>query len=280
MSERQYYSLRTGKNPLQKLDLKTLLEVFRSIYDEFLVRYYFQEAFGFFCVDAGDVAGIMGSDIRGFFLRKVRKPGLWPIDTQYQSYSEDDLFDVVELLHDYISKPVEGFFHTYNNCGMHYETFDRQSGQEEWQSELNKHLKDYGDGYELSKDGEIVLLGPKGMDSLLEAKLPEYDVRNVNDRVDAAIQQFKRSRSSLTERRDAVRNLGDVLEYLRPKVKSVLTKDEDDLFNILNNFGIRHHNERQKTNYEERVFLSWLFYHYLAAIHASMRLITEREKSV
>jgi hypothetical protein len=279
MSERQYYSLRTGKNPLQKLDLGTLLAIFKSIYDGFLGKDYFQEAFGYICVDAGDVAGVMGGDIGGFFLRKLRKPGLWPINTQYQVYSEDDLFDVVELLHDYISKPVEGRYHSYNDCGWHYSTFDRLSGQEEWRRELNEYLKDYGDRYELTKDGEIILLGPKGMDSLLEAELPEYDMRNVNDRVDAAIQQFRRSRSSLIERRDAIRNLGDVLEYLRPKVKSVLTKDEDDLFNILNNFGIRHHNERQKTDYEERVFLSWLFYHYLAAIHASMRLIAEREKS-
>lgn len=275
MSEREYYSLRTGKNPLRKLGLGTLLTIFKSIYDEFLERDYFDETFGPIVVGYGD--GIIGSDVESLFLRKLRKSGLWPIQTYYQSYSEDDLFDVIELLYDYVSKPER----YYSVDGLlHHETFDRQSGQEEWRSELNRHLKDYGDGYELSNDGEIILLGPKGMDSLLEAELPEYDMRNVNDRVDTAIQQFRRSRSSLIERRDAVRNLGDVLERLRPKVKSVLTtKDENDLFNILNNFGIRHHNQRQKTDYEERVFLSWLFYHYLAAIHASVRLIVERGKS-
>jgi hypothetical protein len=46
-----------------------------------------------------------------------------------------------------------------------------------------------------------------------------------------------------------VRDLADVLEYLRPNVQTLLTsKDENDLFNLANNFGIRHHNDRQKTN--------------------------------
>jgi len=61
--------------------------------------------------------------------------------------------------------------------------------------------------------------------------------------------------------------LADILESLRPKLKLVLThKDEDDLFNIANNFGIRHKNERQKTDYDP-LWLSWMFYYYLATIH-------------
>lgn len=81
----------------------------------------------------------------------------------------------------------------------------------------------------------------------------------------------------MDQRRDAVRNLGDVVEFLRPKIKKVLKDDESDLFNILNNFGIRHHNDQQRTGYEQSIFLSWLFYHYLAAIHAAVRLIEKRE---
>jgi hypothetical protein len=61
--------------------------------------------------------------------------------------------------------------------------------------------------------------------------------------------------------------LVDILESLRPKLKNVIsTKDEDDLFNIANNFGIRHKNERQKIDYDP-LWLSWMFYYYLATIH-------------
>ncbi len=38
--------------------------------------------------------------------------------------------------------------------------------------------------------------------------------------------------------------LPDVLEYPRPKIKVVLlNKDEKDLFELANRFGIGHHNE-------------------------------------
>jgi hypothetical protein len=62
------------------------------------------------------------------------------------------------------------------------------------------------------------------------------------------------------------------LEYLRPKVKEFLTRsDEADLFTIANNFGVRHHNDTQKTGYDAALWLSWMFYFYLATIHVLLR---------
>ena len=277
MTNRRYYSARTGNHPGFRFDLPALLEVFISIFNGFVQKEYFQEAFGYFCVDDGNVAGLMGSDIGVFFIRKLRKTNLWPVNEKYREYTESDLFDVVELLFDYVSKPIDGYHHTYANCGWHYHTFNRDVARVEFRVEINEVLRDYGEGFELSSEGEILVIGPEGMETLVAAPLPEYDEENVNGRVRAAIQQYRRSRSSIADRRDAVRNLGDVLEFLRPKLKEVLNNDESDLFNILNNFGIRHHNERQQTNYEQSIFLSWLFYHYLAAIHSAVRLIEQRE---
>jgi hypothetical protein len=69
--------------------------------------------------------------------------------------------------------------------------------------------------------------------------------------------------------------LADVLESLRPKIKTALSsKDESDLFNIANNFEIRHKNSRQQSEYDP-IWLSWMFYFYLATIHA----ITHRLKA-
>jgi hypothetical protein len=45
--------------------------------------------------------------------RKLRKPDLWPIPEKCSGYSEDDLFDVIEFLFDYISKPVDGYYHSF-----------------------------------------------------------------------------------------------------------------------------------------------------------------------
>jgi hypothetical protein len=80
--------------------------------------------------------------------------------------------------------------------------------------------------------------------------------------------------SGLDDRSQAVRDLADLLEYLLPKVKEFLTSADDaDLFNIANNFGIRHHNDKQKTGYDASLWLSWMFYFYLATIHVVSRKI-------
>jgi hypothetical protein len=93
-----------------------------------------------------------------------------------------------------------------------------------------------------------------------------------------AIHLFRRYRASIQDRQTAVRELADVLEFLKPKLKEVLMKkDESDLFNIANNFDIRHNNKDQKTHYDKAIWLSWMFYYYLATIHASLRLIEKSE---
>ena len=279
MSGRRYYSTRTGKNPnARKFDIGMLRRLFRDQYLELLRTDYFQEAFGYSCVDAGDVAGKLGQDIEAQVFRVLRKSSLWPIHEKCLEYSEDDLFDVVEFLFDYVSKPLEGRYHSYGGCGWHYDTFDKDEGQKEFRSRVNEILQDYSTGYELSEQGEILELAEHGLENLFAAGLPTYDPENIERRVNAAILKFRRYHSTLDERRDAIRDLADVLEFLRPKAKEVLTsKDESDLFNLANNFGIRHHNPDQKTDYDKSIWYSWMFYYNLSTIHACLRLIKKKE---
>jgi hypothetical protein len=184
------------------------------------------------------------------------------------------LFDVIEFLYDHCSKPLDGRYHSWSGCGWHYDTFDRESGRTEYRERINKLLALYDKGYELSSEGEILILADDGLSTLLEAPLPKVDTENITMRVNLAVTKFRRYRSSIDERRDAIRDLADVLEYLRPQLKVVLTrKDESALFEIANNFGIRHHNADQRTDYDKPIWYSWIFYYYLATIHAAIRLI-------
>lgn len=275
MAKRQYYSIRTGKNPLaSELNLPILRMLFRDVFARFLASDYFQESLGYHCVDAGEVPGTLGSDIEAQMLRRLRKPSLWPVLEKYSDYTEDDLFDVIEFFYDHVSKPLEGNYHSWGECGWHYQTFDAKLGRQEYRSEINEFLCDYGSGYELSIDGEILALPEKGLETLLQANMPVYDPENVEKRIDNAVLKFRRRSSSIDDRRDAIRDLADVLEFLRPQLKTVITKaDESDLFNIANNFGVRHHNDAQKTDYDKAIWYSWMFYYYLATIHALIRLI-------
>ncbi|MDR0478718.1 MAG: hypothetical protein LBH31_02700 [Burkholderiaceae bacterium] len=271
---KKYYSTRTGKNPnAGKIDLATLRKLFSALYIELEEDGYFQEYFGYWCVDNGDVAGSLGPDIDAVILFKIRKSGLWPIREKIDNYSENDLFDVIEFLHDHSSKPIDGFHHTFANCGYHYHTFNQEAGRVYYRMKVRPLLEEYKNGYELSSEGEILEHAPVGMDPLLSANVPTTD-KGISDRIASAIAKFRRYRSSVHDRKDAIRDLTDVLEYLRPSLKNVLKKqDESDLFNIANNFGIRHHNQQQKTEYDQAIWLSWMFYFYLATIQAVLHMV-------
>lgn len=218
-------------------------------------------------------------DARLFFLRRLRKEGLWPIETTSASYSEDDLFDVIELLYDTVSQGVqeEGYFHNFNGCGWHYRVFAAQPAKTDFRAEVNDLLQDYKHGFELTEGGEVVELPDPNLHQLLRAPLPTGSQR-YTDEIEEASLILRRRHSTIAERRNAVRMLVDILESLRPKLKGVITnKDEDDLFNIANNFGIRHKNEKQRTNYDP-LWLSWMFYYYLATIHFVTRWIEKAEE--
>jgi len=274
MKPRTYYSVRTGKHQQQIIPHEMMLELFFGFYNKLKEKGYFTEYFGFCCTDAGNVVGELGHDIPAAMFFKLRRNNLWPFEEKYKSYTRDELFDLIEFLYDCCSKPTEWYYHDWNSCGNHYTQFHKASGQTEFRSEINLALIDYEDGYELSEDGEILSLPDKGLETLLSADLPEIDKSNVSDKVEQAILKFRRRSSSDDERKDAIRDLADVLEFLRPKAKSVLLrKDENDLFAIANNFAIRHHNAGQQTEYDKPIWYSWMFYFYLSTIHATIRLI-------
>jgi hypothetical protein len=268
-----YYSQRKGSNPNQKgLPLADLIDLFGRVFSHMEKDGYFNEAFGFGCADGGYIDGKV-RDIELEMLLTVRKKDLWPIDTAGAHYSEDDFFDVIEFLFQHVSKPIDGYYHSWNECGTHWETFNQAEGRIEFRDKVNEVLVQYEKPFDLSSNGGVLLKPEAGFEPIFEADIPSND-SNVVTRINAAVLCYRRHGSTLDDRRQAVRELADVLEYLRPKVKVLLTsRDERDLFNIANNFGVRHHNDKQKTTYDTALWLSWMFYFYLATIHVVLRKI-------
>jgi hypothetical protein len=97
----------------------------------------------------------------------------------------------------------------------------------------------------------------------------EKDLAKISNSVHA----FLRGLSSREDQKQAVRQLADVLEFYRPRVKELILKeDEAALFNIANNFAIRHNNANQRDEYDGP-WLTWLFYLYLSTTHLVVTLI-------
>lgn len=90
-----------------------------------------------------------------------------------------------------------------------------------------------------------------------------------------------RQRSQNDERK-AIRELADVFEWLKKtqKLQQALDrKDESALFEIANNFAIRHHDPKQKSNYDQGIWYNWIFHFYLATYHAVIRSLIKQEKT-
>lgn len=275
-SKKRYYSQRTGKKNME-MDFIALRKIFFSVYKEFSDRAYFDEYLDDYCPDTGGNSGKVG-DVSAYILRKLRKDNLWPIYEKWESYTEEDIFDMIEFLFDYISAPIDKDtnYHSFYNH-THYKYFDQEKGREEFKDIINEILNDYGPGYEIGANGEIYTFVQEEFRPLLTAPIPTTDQDNIESKITKAVDKFRRYGSTLDERREAVRSLADCLEYLRKDIEKVIAKKDDaDLFNIANNFGIRHHNDKQKTNYESAIWLSWMFYFYLATIHACIRLINKK----
>lgn len=277
MIKRNYYSVRTRKiTPDQQVNFDVLKKLFLVTYNKLNNEGYFQKYFGIDCTD-GVIPGEMGEDIDAIIFVNLRKENLYPVWEKLSSYTEDDFFDVIEFLHDHCSKGLNGYYHNWNQCGYHYEEFNDIEGQKFYRELLNPILKEYKDGFEISESGEILILSDNGLSNLFNADIPTGDKENISDKINSSILKFRRHKSSLDDRREAIRELADVLEFLRPSIKQHLNrKDENDIFNIANNFGIRHHNKDQQTDYDKAIWYSWIFYYYLATLHAVLRMTDKK----
>lgn len=290
MTEKQYYSARAGRGPRANPTLHDLYRVLVLTVDELHQREYLQEWFGKDCVDDPDDLGRAGVDIRSHIERTLGYRDVWPLsehdpyerfdDPQnpeeaevVHGYVEDLVFDLIEYFHDHVSEGIEstGSFHDYAGCGWHYKDFSTEPAQAEFRSRLAPVLANYSDGYRLTSEGSIEHAGPEGLTKLVDTPLLTDDA-DIQARVESAIRLWRNRTRTIDDLRLAVRELFDVLEKLRPQLKSNMLKgDESDLFNIANNFTIRHMREGQKGDYGP-LWLSWMFYVNLATVHLITRL--------
>lgn len=272
-----YYSHRSGTNPnIKGLPMLDIFQLYRRVHAQYVAQGYFTEAFGFYCVGAGHIDGKF-PDPELEILLTIKKKDLWPIEDNIGIYSEEDFFDMLEFFYQHVSKPVKGTPHDYGDCGMHWHTFNKRVGQAEYRARVNFVLDQYAERFQLTPEGEVLRMPEAGMEPIFDADLPTKD-QPVLERVAAAVHQYRRHGSGVDDRRQAVRDLADVLERLRPQVKAHLSRaDEADLFQIANNFAIRHFNDTQKTGYDAPLWHSWMFYFYLSTIHVVLRKIEEAD---
>ncbi len=270
---RRYYSSR--KRP-GTLSLDELYLKLRSLYLLFRDKDYFKEKAGItrtYLPDAIKHEAFVALTFHPFPISKWTEGDI----------TEDHVFDVLEFLYDRVSQPgplvemttVTGFTH------HDYGSYDEEAGRTEFRILANAFLGDYKSGHELNEEGIVLALGTHGLQHILGAEIIPYDEVNVDSKVRSAITKWRDRHSSLEDKKGAIRELADVFEWLK-KTRGLTTvldgKDESAIFDLANNFGVRHHNPNQKTNYDRAIWYSWIFHFYLATYHASVRLLIKHEK--
>ena len=117
----------------------------------------------------------------------IGRDNVWPIRERGAAYDADTFLDVIEALHDLIAKPLDGWHHDFGGCGMHWHTFDRRAGADEFRAQLNPLLARYEMPLELSATGEVVALAPEGRARTLNLANGFAIRHNTNSRCDQII---------------------------------------------------------------------------------------------
>jgi hypothetical protein len=95
-----------------------------------------------------------------------------------------------------------------------------------------------------------------------------------------AVELFRARDATRETKRSAVVAVARVLENRRSLLKDMLlSQDEDALFQIANQFDVRHANGRQHDDYAEE-FLDWIFWWYLATVELTDRILAQRTATV
>jgi len=270
--DRKYYSSRRG---LGSLTLQQLYLRLQRVFLLFQQRDFFKGKAEITATD--DIPAIIRHESAVAFSFE-----LFPISGWSETeITEDHIFDAIEFLHDYVSKPGRRVSKTTETNWNYddYESYDDEAGRAEFRQKCNLFLADYRPGYELVVDGTIQRCGTHGLQYLLDADIIPLDEVNVDSKVRRAISRWKSRHATEADRKECIRDLADVFEWLKQTkgLGAVLDgKDESALFEIANNFAIRHHNPKQKGNYDRAIWYSWMFHFYLATYHASVRLLVKK----
>jgi hypothetical protein len=206
-----------------------------------------------------------------YFLYHLGKTDLYPIYEYYEYYTEAELFTIIEILYNHIA-----------DFDWEKKEVIKEEPKKEYNEHINNVLKLYSKGYYLDPSSGIIMEIPnEALKNLLQADIPSNTPVNVIEQLKTAIKMYYRFDSNNEDKKKAINILADILEPLRNDLKNLLNdkydvnkNDHDKLiFEIVNNFNIRHNKKNQYTNYNKEIWYDWMAQYYTAVILTYYKLI-------
>jgi hypothetical protein len=266
---------KAGQRTTVVLDNAAVVREFIALVGELDDFGYFEKRFGKDCVDdeRGDVPDVL-------IQRELGVEGLWPLEHRRLVDDMDLFFDVVELLHDLVSRPLKRWHHNYSGCGWHHANFEIEPGRVIYRWRVNKILQRSDLGLRLAEEGDdigrLVTVTDDARTQLVQTVVAREDGEPA-DQVRHALALFRERGADRNQKRSAVAALALVLEERRHNVliDALAKSDRGALFDIANNFHVRHQDAKQKRDYDD-FYLDWIFWLYLASIELTNRVIDQQ----
>lgn len=236
---------------------------------------YFDRAFGSTCTEADSDPISIGNAV---LLDRVvgdtadQAEVMWwpPTPATVQEWDLETTLGVVEALFDLVARPRVRDWHDYAE-EWDYADLSRSAGQQVYLWKLNTVLDESGISLRLATAGvdrgllvEVVADDREG----LLVKVLDHDAPEAaRERIEHAVATFRqRGGATRADKRAAILSLHHLLESRRAALKIHLSRrDEGALFQIANEFDLRHHDGKQRDEYGDE-FLDWIFWWYLATV--------------
>jgi hypothetical protein len=122
---------RLRSTPLSNEDV---VRQFIALVDELETAGYFEKRFGKDCVDDS-----YGDGPSRLIQRELGVEEVWPLGAARLVGDIDLLFDVIELPHDLVARPLRRDSHGFGGCGWHHESFEIEPGRLVYRWRLNKN---------------------------------------------------------------------------------------------------------------------------------------------
>lgn len=247
---------------------------FTSLVIDLDERGYFERSFQKDCVD--DPRTIDPSVV---IEGEIGIRDLWPLSADRLVADQDVFLDVIEVIGEFVAAPQARSPHSYGGCGWHHRDFDIQTGRDVYFWMINRLLDRAPIDLRLATSGEdrgrLVEASGDARDDLVAATIEGAD-EVLRSPIEHAVALFRRRGATVEDKRSACTALAGVLEFRRSLLKEeLLRRDEGALFQIANEFDVRHRTESQKGEYDP-VFLDWIFWWYLGTIELTDRIVARQ----
>lgn len=263
----QYWLERQGRSSTV-VTRKTLAQAFVELIGEMREGDYFPKLLPKPCVDD---SGSWEVDPSSEMSKAIRASVSWPLDESRGSIPDEVLYSVIEFFHDHAQRPRTRSLHTWAGCGWHYADHNKESGGVVYRWRVNELLGSNSIGLRLgnkgTEKGRLIRHASLQLDELADELSDDAAPDTDDAKITSAIRLYRARASSVHDRRGALAQLAGHLEKYRQDFKAgeFTRGDESDLFNIFNNFAIRHDRASQKSDYGEE-YLDWVFWTTLAGI--------------